>query len=179
MATCLAPLHYRAILKASLTPQRWLLCPVSTTRTLSSRDEKVATTNNLAGYYPDQTQRNLSGSLRSNFLPNLGFPGFHQEEKDAGIRRRRRNSQETRRQAKLRVRKAGLPRIMGMSTAESPVSSSPVDFFTTAPAPTAYVSGSIDRSFSRPSVPPSMSSARDDYRHSVYSWPSIAQRRPC
>ena len=119
--------------------------------------------------YYQEPQRNLAGSSGPHYLPHLGGYRVPQsEERDQIQRRRRRNSTERRRQVKLQMRKDRLPSIMGMGLEESPISSSPVDLFTTAPPvqQQSYVSESLNRSFSRPSMSP----LRDDYRQSGYSF---------
>ena len=89
--------------------------------------------------------------------------------------RRRRNSTERRRQAKLQLRKDRLPSITGIGLENNELSSSPVDLFSTAPSvqQQTYVPDSISRSYSRSSMSP----FRDNYRPSGYSFAlSLASR---
>lgn len=145
---------------STLAPMPSTFCPEAVR---SSCDRETVLTDQFATvYYHDaHAQRTLSGLSRPTFLPNLGPRGLHSEEREPVSRKRRRDSPETRRQNKLRVRTTRLPSIVGVGAEELHVPSDPVDMFATAPSvPTTYVPDSIDRSFSRPSIAP----LRGDYR---------------
>ena len=146
--------------------QRLRLCLVSSIPWTPFHSTRRESSDSFAGYYPDAS-RNLSGSSGPQYLPNLDFRLSAAEERDQIQRRRRRNSTEKRRQAKLHFRKTRLPSITGIGLEDTQVTSSPVDLFATASSvqQQTYVPDSITRSYARPSISP----LRDDFRHSGYS----------
>lgn len=96
----------------------------------------------------------MSASFPSRPSLDLRVDTRSVEEREIA-RQRRRNSQESRRQSKLRLRKTRLPSILDAGLGTTQVTGGSVDFSIAAPSNlTTYVSGPSDRSYtSQPFAP--------------------------
>ncbi|MCJ1402344.1 hypothetical protein MMC11_005564 [Xylographa trunciseda] len=128
-----------------------------------SSSSAVPSFNSISDYYNHQgpTVRSMSTSFPPLTSSDLRVDSRSVEEREIA-RQRRRNSQENRRQSKLRLRKTRLPSILDVGLGGTQVMGGSVDFSPAAPSNmTAYVSGPNERTYSGQSYASSRSGYSD------------------
>ena len=117
--------------------------------------------NQLSDYYTETQPRSMSDSYGHKFPQPLSLSSTGNDYREVP-RQRRRPSNESRRESKLRARKNRLSSIAETGTSISQSIGSSVDFSAVAPPLPSYVPGSTDRSY-RPSRQSTGSSSHGEY----------------